>query len=137
MDSELPTLELQSKNNTVVSKRLDIQVSISDQNLSKSDYLSFLLPTGERIVDQKSYSFDVSDLDEGEYFIEVSAQDMAKNSVLSKIIFEIDHSIVDPPKPPISTISPEMVGSDQNYLIQELFVEENYLKLMLKILQQV
>ena len=66
---------------------------------------------------EKSYSFDVSDLDEGEYFIEVSAQDMAKNSVLSKIIFEIDHSVVDPPKTSISTISPEMVGSDQNYLL--------------------
>ena len=117
MDSELPTLELQSKNNTVVSKRLDIQISISDQNLPKSNYLSFLLPTGERIVDQKSYSFDVSDFDEGEYFIEVSTQDMAKNSVLSKIIFEIDHSFVDPPKTSISTISPETLVSDQNYLL--------------------
>ena len=117
VDSQSPTLELQSKNNTVVSKRLNIQVSISDQNLPKSNYLSFLLPTGERIVDQKSYSFDVSDLDEGEYFIEVSTQDMAKNSALSKIIFEIDHSVVDPAKTSISTISPEMVGSDQNYLL--------------------
>ena len=42
---------------------------------------------------------------------------MTKNSVLSKIIFEIDHSVVDPPKTSISTISPEMVGSDQNYLL--------------------
>ena len=42
---------------------------------------------------------------------------MAKNSVLSKIIFEIDHSVVDPPKTSISTISPAMVGSDQNYLL--------------------
>ena len=53
----------------------------------------------------------------GRSVVTTSAQDMAKNSVLSKIIFEIDHSIVDPPKPPISTISPEMVGSDQNYLL--------------------
>ena len=42
---------------------------------------------------------------------------MAKNNVLSKIIFEIDHSVVDSPKASISTISPEMVGSDQNYLL--------------------
>ena len=117
MDSKSPSLELHSQNNTVISKRLDIQVSVSDENLPKSNYLSFLLPTGERIVDQKSYSFDVSDLDEGEYFIEISAQDMAKNSVLSKIIFEIDHSVVDPPKTSISTISPEIVESDQNYLL--------------------
>ena len=45
LDSKYPTLELQSKNNTIVSKRLDIQVSVSDQNLPTSDYLSFLLPT--------------------------------------------------------------------------------------------
>ena len=98
LDSKSPTLELQSKNNTIVSKRLDIQVSISDQNLPQSNYLSFLLPDGERIVDEKSYSFDVSDLEEGEYSIEIFIQDMAKNSVLSKIMFEIDHSVIDPPK---------------------------------------
>ena len=117
VDSQSPTLELQSKNNTIVSKRLDIQVSISDQNIPESNYLSFLLPNGERIVDQKSYSFDVSDLDEGEYLIEISTQDMAKNNVLSKLIFEVDHSVVDPPKTSFSTISPEMTESDENYLL--------------------
>ncbi len=117
LDSESPLLELQSQNNTVVSKRLDIQVSVSDQNLPKSNYLSFLLPTGERVVDQKSYSFDVSDLNEGEYLIEVSVQDMAKNNVLSKIIFEIDHSVVDPPKTSFSTTSSEISESDENYLL--------------------
>ena len=77
---------------------MDIQVSVSDQNLPKSNYLSFLLPNGERVIDQKSYSFDVSDFEEGEYSIEMSIQDMAKNNVLSKIVFEIDHSVIDPPK---------------------------------------
>ncbi len=117
VDSQSPTLELQSKNNTVVSKRLDIQVSISDQNIPESNYLSFLLPNGERIVDQKSYSFNVSDFDEGEYLIEISTQDMAKNNVLSKLIFEVDHSVVDPPKTSFSTISPEIIESDENYLL--------------------
>ena len=117
LDSKSPTLELQSKNNTIVSKRLDIQVSISDQNLPQSNYLSFLLPDGERIVDEKSYSFDVSDLEEGEYSIEIFIQDMAKNSVLSKIMFEIDHSVIDPPKASLSTISPQITESDTNYLL--------------------
>tara|TARA_B100000686_G_scaffold105938_1_gene113039 strand:- start:20 stop:397 length:378 start_codon:yes stop_codon:yes gene_type:complete len=97
---------------------LDIQVSVSDQNLPTSHYLSFLLPTGERVVDQKSYSFDVSDLNEGKYSIEVSVQDMAKNNALSRIIFEIDHSVIDPPKTSsISTSSPEITESDENYLL--------------------
>ena len=117
LDSKSPTLELESKNNTIVSKRLDIRVSVSDQNLPTSDYLSFLLPNGERIVDQKSYSFDVSDLDEGEYSIEISIQDMAKNNVLSRIMFEIDHSVIDPPQSSISSISPQITESDGNYLL--------------------
>ena len=117
LDSKSPTLELQSKNNTIVSKRLDIQVSITDQNLPTSDYLSFLLPNGERIVDQKSYSFDVSDFEQGEYSIEISIQDMAKNNALSKIMFEIDHSVIDPPQSSISTNSPQITESDGNYLL--------------------
>ena len=117
VDSKSPTLELQSKNNTIVSKRLDIQVSVSDQNLPQSNYLSFLLPNGERIVDEKSYLFDVSDLEEGEYSIEISIQDMAKNNVLSKIMFEIDHSVIDPPKSSLSTISPQIPESDETYLL--------------------
>ena len=51
-------------------------------------YLSLLLPNGERIVDQKSYSFDTSDLEEGEFSIGIFAQDEAKNSISSKIMFE-------------------------------------------------
>ena len=117
VDSKSPTFKLESKNNTIVSKRLDIQVSVSDENLPKSNYLSYLLPNGERIVDEKSYSFDVSDLDEGEYSIDISIQDMAKNNALSKIMFEIDHSVTDPPKSSLSTISPENVQSDENYLL--------------------
>ena len=92
-------------------------MSVSDQNLPTSDYLSFLLPNGERIVDQKSYSFDVSDLEEGEYSIELSIQDMAKNNALSKIMFEIDHSVIDPPKSSISAVSPKIIENDQNYLL--------------------
>ena len=40
---------------------------------------------------------------------------MAKNNVLSKLIFEVDHSVVDPPKTSFSTISPEITESDENY----------------------
>ncbi len=106
VDTKLPVVELLSQNNTSVSQRLDIQVSVLEENLPDSNYLSFLLPTGDIIVDQKSYSFETLDLNEGEYFVEVSANDMAKNTISSKIIFQIDHSITDPPKPSIS-LSPE------------------------------
>jgi len=118
LDNKYPILELISQNNTVVSNRLDIQVSVSDQNLSNSNYLSFLLPTGERIVDQKSYSFDTTELEEGEYIIEMFLQDQVKNNVSSKIMFEIDHSVTDLPQSPISTQIPP---SETNYLLIIIF----------------
>ena len=116
VDTISPNLELLSKNNTVVSKRIDIQVSVSDKNLAESSYLSYLLPNGERIIDKKSYSFDTSNLDEGEYSIEIFAQDKADNTVSSKILFEVDYSIIDLQKPSPSVNSPEFIESDMNYL---------------------
>jgi len=108
VDTKSPTLELLSQNNTSVSKRLDIKVSVSDENLSPSNYLSFLLPNGERIIDQKSYSFNTSELDEGEYSIQVYVDDLAKNSLSSKIFFTIDNSVIDTPMPSISPSSTEI-----------------------------
>ena len=49
--------------------------------------------------------------------IEISVQDMAKNNTLSKIMFEIDHSVIDPPQSSISSISPQITESDGNYLL--------------------
>ena len=40
---------------------------------------------------------------------------MAKNNLLSKIMFEIDHSVVDPPKSSISTVSPQITERDGNH----------------------
>ena len=117
VDKTFPTIELLSKNNTSVSKRLEIDVSISDQNLPKSGYLSYLLPTGERISDKKSHTFDTGDLEEGKYAISVFVKDAAENIISSKIMFEIDHSIIDPPKTSISTITPEIIESVPNYLL--------------------
>ena len=117
VDTKSPVIELLSQNNTAVSNRLDIQLSVDDQNLPKSNYLSLLLPNGERIVDQKSYSFDTSDLEEGEFSIGIFAQDEAKNSISSKIMFEIDHSIIDSTKPLISTTSSQIIESDTDYLL--------------------
>ena len=96
VDKKLPVLELLSNNNTAVSKQLEIRVSVTDQNLPSSDYLSFLLPTGERILDKESYLFDTSSLDEGEYSIDVIIQDRAENTISSKILFQINNSIIDP-----------------------------------------
>jgi hypothetical protein len=56
-------------------------------------------------------------LEEGEFSIGIFAQDEAKNSISSKIMFEIDHSIIDSTKPLISTTSSQIAESSANYLL--------------------
>ena len=116
VDKKLPSIELLSQNNSAISKRLDIKISIFDENLPNSNYVSFLLPNGERIVDETTYSFDTSDLKEGEYHIETFVQDLALNSISSKIYFTIDHSITDTPKPQFTTTSPQAQQNIPDYL---------------------
>ena len=117
VDKTFPTIELLSQNNTTVSKRFDIQVSVSDQNLPKSGYLSYLLPNGERIVDKKYHPFDTSDLEEGKYSIDIFAKDKAENTISSKIFFEIDHSITDLPKSQIMDSQSQMIENNTDYLL--------------------
>ena len=117
VDKILPTIELLSNNNTAVSNRLDIQVSVFDENLPESGYLSYLLPNGERVVDKKSHSFDTTDLEEGKYLIDIFAKDEAENTISSKIMFEIDHSIIDPPKSQTMKTSSQITEDSTNYLL--------------------
>ena len=117
VDKTSPTIELLTQNNTSVSKRLDIQISISDENLSDTDYLSYLLPNGERIVDKKSYSFDTSDMEEGKYLIDIFVKDMAENITSSKLMFQIDHTIDDSQKPQIINTSSQTTENDTDYLL--------------------
>ena len=117
VDKILPTVELLSNNNTAVSNRLDIQVSVFDENLPESGYLSYLLPNGERVVDKKSHSFDTTDLEEGKYLIDIFAKDEAENTISSKIMFEIDHSIIDPPKSQTMKTSSQITEDSTNYLL--------------------
>ena len=101
VDTEPPILEINSpKNNTSISNRLFIDLSISDKNLPEKDKISFLLPTGERITDETVYSFNTTLVDDGEYEITVFGIDKAGNSVTNDIMFTVDHTIVDKPKMP-------------------------------------
>ena len=99
IDNEPPVLEIKSpKNNTSVSNILFIDLKLSDDNLPDKEKISFLLPTGERIVDKTTYSFDTTDVEDGEYKITIFGMDKAKNSISHDIMFIVDHSIVDKPK---------------------------------------
>ena len=71
---------------------------MSDDNLPQKDKISLLLPTGERIIDKTTYSFDTTDMEDGEYKITIFGIDKAGNSVINDIMFTVDHTIVDKPK---------------------------------------
>jgi len=99
VDTEPPILEINSpKNNTSISNILFIDLRITDKNLPEIDKISFLLPTGERIIDKTVYSFNTTLVDDGEYEISVFGVDKAGNSVINDIMFTVDHTIVDKPK---------------------------------------
>tara|TARA_B100000953_G_scaffold168345_1_gene138652 strand:+ start:2751 stop:6989 length:4239 start_codon:yes stop_codon:yes gene_type:complete len=99
VDTEPPSLEIKSpKNNTSVSNVLFIDLSLDDDNLPEKEMISFLLPTGERIIDKAVYSFDTSQVEDGQYKIILSGIDKAGNSVTHEIMFTIDHTIIDKPK---------------------------------------
>ncbi len=117
VDKTSPEIKLLSQNNSIISKRLDIEVNVVDLNLPKSDYLSFHLPNGNRIIDEKSYSFDASDLEEGDYSIEIFVQDNAKNYSSSQIMFEIDHSVTDLPKSSSFALESQLTENDPNNLL--------------------
>ena len=102
LDSKPPALEIKSpKNNTSVSNSLFIDLQLIDENLPEKDKLSFLLPTGERIIDKTEYSFNTTAIDNGQYQIRILGIDAAGNSVVQDIMFTVDHSLVDITKPKV------------------------------------
>ncbi len=100
IDNEPPVLDIRSpKNNTSISNTLFIDLRLTDDNLPDEEKVSFLLPTGERIVDETTYSFDTADLEDGDYQITIFGTDKSGNSVSHDLMFVVDHSIIDKPKP--------------------------------------
>jgi len=100
IDTEPPVLEIRSpKNNTSVSNTLVIDLQLTDENLPEKDKISLLLPTGVRITDETVYSFNTTGLENGQYQINIFATDKASNSLSENIMFTVDHSIADKPKP--------------------------------------
>ena len=66
---------------------------------------------------KKFHSLDTSDLAEGQYSVEILLQDSAKNSISSKIMFEIDHSVIDPIKSQSIKESSQIAESSVDYLL--------------------
>ena len=98
VDNDPPILVIKSpKNSTSVSNNLFIELELTDENLPDEQQISFLLPTGERIMDKTTFSFNTTAIEDGEYKITVFGTDKAGNSITRDIMFTIDHTIIDKP----------------------------------------
>ena len=96
VDKSSPELEIKSPiGNTTVSKKLSIDFKVNDDNLPENEATTILLPTNETITDQTYYEFDTSNLDDGEYNIQISAKDKSENIVTETISFTVDHSVIE------------------------------------------
>ncbi len=112
VDNTNPNLIINSPlDGVTVSETLFIDFEVIDSNLADSGALTIILPNGE-IRDQTQLNFDTSQLDEGDYKIQILAEDKAGNMAVKKISFNVDHS---PTTQPI--IQEEDSTFDQNYLL--------------------
>ncbi|MFB5631657.1 MAG: S8 family serine peptidase, partial [Nitrosopumilaceae archaeon] len=97
VDNTSPTLIINSPlDDSTVSETLFIDFDAKDENFPDSGALKIILPNGE-IRDQTQLKFDTSQLDEGDYKIQIHAEDKAGNLAVKKISFTVDHSKVIPP----------------------------------------
>ena len=72
--------------------------------------ITILLPDGEYMEDVTSHSFDLTEMDDGPYYLTIMAVDIAGNEQNMMIAFNVDHTFV--PEPPV--VSKETEPSSEN-----------------------
>ena len=112
IDNTNPTLVIDSPlDDMTVSETLLIDFEVIDDNLLDSGGIKIILPNGE-LRDQTQLKFDTSQFEEGNYKIQIFAEDKAGNIAQKKISFNVDHSITSP-----TPILEDKQESDQNYIL--------------------
>ena len=113
VDNSSPEIIVKSpKRGMTVSEKLPINFEVYDDNLAKGG-INIILPDGELITDETSLQFDTSNLENGQYEIQIFANDKAENEIIKSISFYVDHDIIDSEMP----IMEEKETTDQNYLL--------------------
>ena len=95
---------------TTVADLLEIDFKVEDKNLAEDGAITILLPDGESLEDVTSYSFDVTEMDDGSYYLSITAVDIAENEQNMMIEFNVDHTFV----PELPVISKDTEPSSQN-----------------------
>ncbi|MGI0064139.1 MAG: Ig-like domain-containing protein, partial [Nitrosopumilaceae archaeon] len=113
IDNTNPTLVIDSPvDGMTVSETLLIDFKVIDENLLDSGGIKIILPNGE-LRDQTQLKFDTGQFEEGNYKIQIFAEDKAGNIANKKISFNVDHSITSL----TPTILEDKEESDQNYIL--------------------
>ena len=115
VDNTPPEILVKSPtSNTTVANSLEIDFKVKDKNLAEEGAITILLPDGESLDDITSYSFDVTQMDDGVYDLKITAVDIAENEQTQTISFNVDHAFIS--EPPIITKEREP-GSENSLLI--------------------
>ena len=111
VDNTPPKILVKSPmDDTIVADSLKIDFMVEDENLAEDGAIKILLPDGESLEDITSYSFDVTDMDDGVYNFTIMASDIAENEQNMIISFNVDHTFV----PELPVISKDTEPSSQN-----------------------
>ena len=93
-----------------VADSLEIDFKVEDKNLAEDGAITILLPDGESLEDVTSHSFDVTEMDDGPYYLTITAVDIAENEQNMMIEFNVDHTFV----PELPIISKDTEPSSEN-----------------------
>ena len=114
VDNTPPEILVKSPmNDTTVADSLEIDFKVEDKNLAEDGAIKILLPNSEFLEGITSHSFDVTQTDDGVYYLTIMAVDIAGNEQTKMISFNVDHTFV--PEPPI--IPKEKESSSDNSLL--------------------
>ncbi len=114
VDNTPPEILVKSpKDSITVADSLEIDFKVEDKNLAEDGAITILLPDGESLEDVTSHSFDVTEMDDGPYYLTITAIDIAENEQNMMIEFNVDHTFV----PELPVISKDTDPSSENDIL--------------------
>ena len=90
-DNTKPELKVRGpEDGSVVSDRFDVNLEVSDSSLK---VFSVVLPNGTRVDNRNAFTVDTASLADGEYTLQISAEDGPGNVVKEKRTIKVDRTI--------------------------------------------
>jgi len=111
VDNTPPEILIKSPTDgTIVADSLEIDFKVKDKNLAEDGAITISLPGGESLEDVTSHFFDVTEMNDGPYYLTITAVDIAENEQNMMIEFNVDHTFV----PELPLLSKNTESSSEN-----------------------